>query len=148
MANKAAEAKKTFVKGYNCAQSVLMTFCEDLGLDRDTAAKLAYGLGGGIARSRETCGAVLGGIMVLGLTKSAGGFEDKEEMYKEARSFMDEFRKEAGSVTCRELLGLPKGQQDDAVPEKRTAEYYSTRPCEELVALAAKLLEKHLKANE
>ncbi len=32
-----AEAK--FMEGYNCAQSVLFSFCDELGLDAETALK-------------------------------------------------------------------------------------------------------------
>lgn len=148
MADRITKAKETFDKGYSCAQSVLMAYCNAFGMDTETAARIACGLGGGIARSRETCGAVLGGIMVLGLAKSSGGSEDKKELYRISRAFMDDFRKKAGSVICRELLGIPEGQKESTVPEKRTAEYYKTRPCEGLVELAAELLEKYLKSDE
>ena len=148
MADRITEAKDYFDKGYSCAQSVLMAYCDDFGMDTETAARIACGLGGCIARSRETCGAVLGGIMVLGLAKSSGGSEDKKELYRISRAFMDDFRNKAGSVICRELLGIPEGKEESFVPEKRTAEYYKTRPCEGLVELAAELLEKYLESDE
>ena len=148
MADRVSGAKKIIDKGYNCAQSVLMAFSEDFGLGAETAARISCGLGGGIARSRETCGAVLGGVMVLGLAKSSGGAEDKKELYRISRAFMDDFRSEAGSVICRELLGLKEGQNNGTAPEKRTPGYYKKRPCAELVGLAAELLEKYLESDE
>ena len=86
--------------------------------------------------------------MVLGMALSSGAAEDKKELYEISRSFMEDFRTSAGSVICRELLGLEKDRQDSAVPEKRTPEYYRTRPCEGLVCLAADLLEKYLGSDE
>ena len=59
MADRITKAKDYFDKGYSCAQSVLMAYSDDFGMDTETAARIACGLGGGIARSRETCGAVL-----------------------------------------------------------------------------------------
>ena len=51
------------------------------------------------------------------------------------------FRCENGSIICRELLGLGRGPSDPT-PEARTAEYYKRRPCEEYVAIAAKITEE------
>ena len=51
---------------YNCAQSVVMSFAEAAGIDEKTAYRFAAGFGGGMKRG-ATCGAVVGGIMALGL---------------------------------------------------------------------------------
>ena len=40
MSAKSEKAVETFMCGYNCAQSVFLSFCEDFGIDRDTAAKM------------------------------------------------------------------------------------------------------------
>ena len=49
----------------NCAQSVLTAFSDELGLDRNTALRLARGFGGGMGRTGKTCGAVTGAYMVI-----------------------------------------------------------------------------------
>ena len=67
MKNKGETAVAMMAGGWNCAQSVLGVFCEDCGLDRETAMKLASGFGAGMARKQEVCGAVSGAIMVIGL---------------------------------------------------------------------------------
>ena len=51
-------AKNNFMQGYNCAQAVLLAFCDDLGFDEQTALMLASPFGGGIGRMREVCGTV------------------------------------------------------------------------------------------
>ena len=51
---------------YNCSQSVLIPFCEEMGIDPDLIFRLAANLGGGL-RMGSTCGALAGGLMVLGL---------------------------------------------------------------------------------
>jgi C_GCAxxG_C_C family probable redox protein len=65
--SKAEDSEKCFAEGFNCAQSVFSPFCEDLGLDKKTALKISSGFGGGMAHMNETCGAVTGAFMALGL---------------------------------------------------------------------------------
>jgi C_GCAxxG_C_C family probable redox protein len=120
MKNRADVAIQKFTEeGYNCAQSVLYSFCEDLHIDKDTALKMACGFGGGIARKQEVCGAVTGGIMALGIAHGRGEKEDREVMsanYKEINELMDKFEKKHGSYMCRCLLeecrlATPEGQK-------------------------------------
>ncbi|NTU86942.1 MAG: C_GCAxxG_C_C family protein, partial [Chlorobiaceae bacterium] len=63
---RSERAVSIFSEGYNCAQSVLFSFSDDLGIAGDTALKIASGFGGGIGRMQEVCGAVTGGVMVIG----------------------------------------------------------------------------------
>ncbi len=96
-----------FAGGYNCAQSVFYAFHEDLGMDPDTALKIACGLGGGMGRQGEVCGAVTGGILVLGLKHGRGEKEDKtatEATYARTKELMDQFARRHGSCLCRQLL--------------------------------------------
>ena len=141
---KGETAKSIFEQGYSCAQAVFMAYAEDFGMDKTLAAKAACGLGGGIARSRETCGAVIGAIMAIGLRHSDGSADDKVAVYEISRKFMDEFKKEFGSDNCGELLGLGKNAVQTAAPDKRTNEYYEQRPCSCMVEFAANAVEKYL----
>ncbi len=58
MNSTAETASEKFLSGFNCAQSVLWTFAPRLGLDPDTALKIACGFGAGMGRREEVCGAV------------------------------------------------------------------------------------------
>ena len=60
-------AKQNFMNGYNCSQAVLLAFCEDFGLGKETALKISEPFGGGMGRMREVCGTVTGMFMVIGL---------------------------------------------------------------------------------
>lgn len=143
MNHKSETAKSLFTEGYNCAQAVAGAFSDDFGLDRDTMMKMMLPLGGGVGRQREVCGAVLGMCVVLGL-KEDNPFPDheiKRECYEKVRMLCDVFKEKNGSIICRELLGVSESGGD---PEKRTAEYYKKRPCIELVACAAQILEEYL----
>jgi C_GCAxxG_C_C family probable redox protein len=100
-------ATEKFQAGFNCAQSVLFAFAPDLGLDTDTALKVSTGFGGGMARQGEVCGAVTGGIMVLGLKFGRGGQMDspaKEQTYQKTLELTSRFEKRHGSCLCHELL--------------------------------------------
>ena len=53
----AQRAQALFLEGYNCAQATFGAFCDVTGLEFETAIRLASGLGGGMGRMREVCGA-------------------------------------------------------------------------------------------
>ena len=55
---KQEAAQANFSKGYNCCQAVLVAFQEELGMTEEQAARLGSGMGGGVARLRELCGAM------------------------------------------------------------------------------------------
>ena len=130
-------AAELFASGLNCAQSVFCAFAEELGMDFETAKRVSCGLGGGVGRMREVCGAVTGAAMVLGLKVGDG---DKTVTYPAVQDFCAKFRAENGSIICRELLEGTGATQGGA-PEARTAEYYQRRPCAELVKSAARILD-------
>lgn len=147
MSEKSEKAKELFKLGYNCSQSVLGVFCEELGLDFNTAMKLASGFGGGIGRMREVCGATTGMFMAAGLIF---GFYDnskpelKAEIYKKIQTLANKFKEQNGSIICRELLsGIDAN--NSPIPSKRTDEYYKKRPCIELVQDAVIILEEFIK---
>ena len=140
-------AAELFLSDCNCAQAVLEAFSDVTGLEKSFAAKLASSFGGGMGRMREVCGAVSGMLMVAGLLY---GYDDpgendvnKKAHYQLVQNLAGQFREKIGSIICRELLGLasPEGTPQ---AEARTPEYYKKRPCPELVALAAQILEEWL----
>ena len=129
------KAEALFASGLNCAQSVFGAFADEFGMDADLAARVSCGLGGGVGRLREVCGAVTGGALVLGMRHGP----DKTAVYPRVQDFAAAFRREAGSIVCRELLE-GTGATTGGAPEARTAAYYAKRPCAELVKLAVRLL--------
>lgn len=64
MSKHSTIAKELFTKGYNCSQSVVLAFCDEIGLDSETALKISSSFGGGMGRLREVCGAVYNGIVI------------------------------------------------------------------------------------
>ena len=146
MSVKGDRAYDFFKQGYNCSQAVFGAFAEELGVDFETAVKMASGLGGGIGRMREVCGTFTGLTLAASLIygySDPTDTETKKELYEKIRVLGDRFREENGSIICRELLGLQEAEKS-AAPEARTAEYYKKRPCAELCRYAADLLDEFI----
>jgi C_GCAxxG_C_C family probable redox protein len=102
-------AKQNHAKGFSCSQAVLLAFAEELGVDKDTAARIAAGFGGGMGRSGRTCGAVSGAVMAIGLVEGATEPSDKaakEKTYAVARRMLEEFRSQRGALDCNDLIGV------------------------------------------
>lgn len=144
------KAVSLFEEGYNCCQSVFGAYGELFGLDRDTALKISASFGAGMGRMREVCGTVSGMALVCGLISGATQGKDqqgKQKNYEMVRMLAGKFKEKNGSIICRELLGI-KGAEESAKPEERTAEYYKKRPCRQLVACAAEILEETFWSEE
>lgn len=147
--SRVEDAVKMFESGYACAQSVFTTYADLFGIDRETALRLSGPLGAGIGRMREVCGVVSAMAMLSGLKCGFTDPEDKDSKtvsYALVREMADEFRKEHGTIICRELLGLPEGVEREENPqaETRTPEYYASRPCSNAVRTAAVIVERML----
>ena len=145
--NKSEKAKALFMQGANCAQAVCGAFAAECGISEEQALVISSGFGGGVGRMREVCGAVSGMVLVLNMIYGSGDLSDKsakDGQYARIQEVADAFKKECGSIICRELLGLDKKAPTPAESEARTPEYYKKRPCADMVALAAEILEKYL----
>lgn len=142
----AERAEALFKEGYNCAQSVTLAFAEEMGIDRERAARISSSFGGGLGRLRQVCGCVSGMAIVAG---ELYGYEDPEakeektDHYRLIQELAGEFEKQAGSIICRELLNGITGDTNPT-PEERTKDYYKKRPCAGLAALAAGILERKI----
>ena len=107
MSEKTIQAAETFQNGFNCSQSVFSVFAEDFGLTKDNCLKLASPFGGGIARMQETCGAVTGAMMAIGLKYGKGENgteEDKAAGYRFSQELIAKFSEKHGTIRCLDLL--------------------------------------------
>ena len=128
-----------FHQGFNCAQSVFAAFADQVGLSEEAALRFSSAFGAGLGRMRGTCGAFSGLCMVAGFCKGnlSGNPEEKEIIFSLTRELAEEFKKEFGTLTCRELLHLDEEMEATARPNDRTSAYYASRPCERCVAFCA-----------
>jgi C_GCAxxG_C_C family probable redox protein len=115
MPTPAETAVTVFNQNFNCSQSVFLVFALEHGIDKDTALKLASPFGGGIARRGETCGAVSGALLALGLARGASEPAGKDEIYRLSQEFLRLFEQKHGALLCRDLVGFdartPEGWQ-------------------------------------
>jgi C_GCAxxG_C_C family probable redox protein len=116
---KSTHAVEQFKSGCNCSQAVLAEYAEEHGLDGESALRIACGFGGGMGRLGNTCGAVTGAIMVVGLkgcTSDPREPATKDRVYGLVCSFVEEFEARHQTTSCRELLrcdiSTPEGYEE------------------------------------
>jgi C_GCAxxG_C_C family probable redox protein len=134
-----------FRSGLNCAQSVLTTYTPKYRIDDATALAISCSFGGGMGRLQETCGAVTGAFMVIGIHNSqkyADNGMRKNISYQMVQDFDKEFRKIHGTIKCNELLNVDlrteagqKSFHDGNMGEKI---------CEQCIANATKIIDRLL----
>lgn len=142
---KADDAHRLFLKRFTCSAAVFSTFSIELGLDPDMAKKIACGFGAGISKTGNICGAVSGGIMVIGLKygKTQEGDDAATEKTRAlVRQFIHEFTEKNGSVNCTGLLGYNISNPDEYA-RARDEELFVTK-CPMMVRDAVEILEKIL----
>lgn len=111
-------ALEYFYNGNNCAQSVLKSFQQEIGINEDVLVKISSGFGGGIGKQQHVCGAVTGACMAIGMIYSNGKTDNDSKDYINGliRKFTQEFNARINSVYCNELLGVDlmteQGQED------------------------------------
>ncbi|HIW75646.1 MULTISPECIES: C-GCAxxG-C-C family protein [Gordonibacter] len=103
----AAQAVEMHAAKCNCAQCVACTLAPLVGADEDTCFRAAEALGAGLGGLTETCGALTGGALILGLANSSGIAErtSKAATYHLVRQLVTAFREKNGSTLCPELKG-------------------------------------------
>ena len=164
MESKIEKAVELFKEGFNCSQAVVAAYAQDYGFTREQALKMAASFGGGIGRLREVCGAVSSMMTVFGIVYGYAdpkAKEDKTLHYERVQELARRFREANGSIICRELLSESAENQtvktasdreqisamlsNAPVPTERTEAYYQKRPCAELCAIAANIVDAYMK---
>lgn len=141
MKSKTDLVDKQFSK-FNCAQTVFSIFANDLGLDEKTALKIASGFGGGMACA-ETCGAVTGSYMVIGMKHGhvTSNPEEKAKTKQLVRQFNEQFRKEHGSLICKELTGFDISTPEGGVAANDAGVFQNK--CPVFIKTACRILEEN-----
>ena len=121
--DRAKELRAIITPHYNCGQSVILPFAEDMGLSEEQAMGIAANFGGGLKRA-SACGAITGGLVVLGMF----GLEDPSGYYKALRENHE------GMLDCADLLRKNKELGGERKPH-----------CDALVFECVTLVEKILK---
>ena len=140
---RSEKALEYYSNGFNCAQSVIVSFADILDFDEEAAIRMASGFGGGMGRMQQTCGAVTGAFMLIGYLR--GKYKDEDECASEEtnrliQEFSKRFVQEHGSITCKSLIHFDinseKGMQD-----AKEADVFNKK-CSFLIKTAVELLEE------
>ncbi len=97
-----------------------------------------------MGRKQETCGAVTGGILVLGMRHGRGSKDDRtvtEFTYQKARELMDTFAEKHGSCICRQLVGGCDTSTEEGRREFKEKDLLN-KVCKEAVRSVAEILEE------
>jgi C_GCAxxG_C_C family probable redox protein len=126
----------------NCAQTIFSLFAEDIGLDEKTALKIASGFGGGMACA-ETCGAVTGAYMVIGMKHGhATSDPDAKAITKQKiQLFNEKFKEEHRSLICKELTGYDISTPEGAATASEEGVFASKCPL--FIKTACNIIENH-----
>jgi C_GCAxxG_C_C family probable redox protein len=146
---RVARALSMFKKGFACSQALLATYGEPFGLDRDTALRVSAPFGGGMCRMGETCGAVTGALMVIGLKHGNVEAKDKNsrnKTYELAETFVRRFKERNATVNCSRLLGCDISTRE-GLREAREKKLFKT-VCPKYVRDAAKIIEQLIMEQE
>ena len=134
-------AVELFRSGCACSQALIGTYGPKYGLEKGLALRLSAGFAGGMRRA-ETCGAVTGAYMALGLAYSGdacGTAEGRKATYAAVGSLSEQFIRRHGSLLCRELLCCDISTPEGAKYAQANS-LFQTK-CPELVRSAAEILE-------
>lgn len=138
------EITDLFMKGIDCSQVVTGNFADQMGMTKEQARKISACFGGGMMCG-ETCGAVTGALMVLGMKYGHWVEEDmeqKEIMMQKTAEFKKLFHEKYSSCVCRDLLGYDLGKPGELEKVMESGKLLSF--CPEVVETVVDALEKVL----
>lgn len=124
---QAAEKKRS--GKYNCAQSIICTYCDKAGINEELALHTGNAFAAGMSNMEGTCGALVGAGIVLGLIN-----KDKTQSMKNMREIMNKFQARNGATQCKLLKGIETQKV--------------LRECPDCVADAAEFLEEAIEKTE
>ena len=144
MPTKSDLAAEKFAAGYNCAQSVVWAFCDEVGLEKNVLLKLATGFGGGMGHQQEVCGAITGAILVLGAKFGRGENDPRantDATYTKVHELFARFYNRHGACLCSQLL--PNCDLNtEAGRQKFKEQNLRETVCKECVRDAARIVEE------
>ena len=133
-------AIEKLAQNFSCAQSVLSAFAPEYGMSEEEALRTAACFGAGMSRLGRDCGAVTGGLMVLGLAFGAAdpSREAKALAYGRAQEFVRRFKERRGTIVCRELVGYDLSDDVQLAAARESGAF--VKICTPLVREAVELL--------
>lgn len=134
----------------NCSRCVLLGFLEHLGLGSDEAYRASLAFSGGVAGNLEVCGALLGGLIAIGLAygsnRSDLSFgccsEDLQQVKTLSNQVYDGFAEKFDGTRCSEVQKALHGRTWDLRDPQMHAEFMKAEihdRCGDVAQVAAEL---------
>jgi C_GCAxxG_C_C family probable redox protein len=131
-------------RSHNCAQSTFYVLSEQFGLGGDDILKALTPLPG-MAERGETCGAMTGALMAMGLIYGRENLEDWDKYRSSllpANKFCQLFQKELGSSLCCQIQERAFGKSYNLMDDEELQEFQragATTKCSRVVQKACRL---------
>jgi len=133
-------------RSHHCAQSSFIALKEQFGLEGEQVIKALTPLPG-IAERGETCGAVTGPLMALGLIygrdeHAMDNWDKYQQSLVPAGRFFDHFEKEFGTTTCHGVQEVKFGKCYHLADPADLQEFQNagaTEYCSEVVRMAVRM---------
>jgi len=143
---RSEKALNFYSQGFNCAQSVIVSFADVLELDEEKAVRIASGFGGGMGRTQETCGAATGAYMVIGFLRSK--YNNKQEISNKestelVQKFSNRFAEIHGTTNCKTLIEFDLNSENER--QKAIKADVFNKKCTLFIKSAVEILEDILK---
>jgi C_GCAxxG_C_C family probable redox protein len=126
---------------HGCSQSILLAFQELLGMDDELTFKAAGPLCAGLGMGK-TCGALTGGMMVLGMkygrTRIDEGLGGLFSGILIAQSLVQRFEQEYGTTACSEISRLDWTDSDAVIQAVTNPEFLAM--CANVVGTTAEMV--------
>lgn len=148
----ASKVRDTLMESGNCAQTSFVVLQEEFDLEGDQILRALTPFPG-IALRGETCGAVVGCLMALGLEfgrDDLGDWRGYIGSLPSARRFCKRFEKENGGTTCADILEEKLGRNYDLADRTEALEYASSggpEACSKVVASAVQIASETIRSN-
>ena len=141
------EARDLELRYFGCGPMALLGAFRALGLEDEGALRASMAMVGGLAGNGETCGALIGALMVVGYVYGRRGLvratpETEGPILELGSRVIDRFRSEFGSINCRDIQKRLMGRAYNLRDPKEVEELHSSKgveACAEVVGRAAEI---------
>jgi len=144
--NKIEQAAHDYERDYHgCSRCTFRALQENLNLGDSSTLLASTPLAGGIAFQGDTCGALLGGLLAIGIATASPNMEDEEALKNTMANgyfYFRRFIREIGSSRCRDIQTVRLGRSFnllDPQDYERSKEAGAYRECPKVVGKAARI---------
>ena len=135
---------RLYNEGYDCAQCILKAMSDKVDFDEDTALKTISCMGMGLLEG-SICGALLGGLAVIGLKygSSAPDSSSRGITIIKSAQFLMEFRKKYNGLTCPEIMGLDVRKDEDNLRAYKEGiyEHFCPKMASDIIEILNRIIE-------